>query len=69
MQLQALLYTQTKIDPSLVHEVVMGPFKVKVDDGLNIRKVSVSRHFQQEATDSFAGSISVHVYVTGDLHE
>lgn len=37
--LQPILYQETKIDPSLIHEVVMGPFKVKVDDGLNIRKV------------------------------
>lgn len=37
--LQPLLYEQAKPDPSLVKEVTMGPFKVKVDDGLNIRKV------------------------------
>lgn len=37
--LQPLIYAQTKIDPTLIREVVMGPFKVKVDNGLNIRKV------------------------------
>lgn len=40
--LQPLLYEQAKPDPKLVHEVVMGPFKVKVDDGLNIRKVKLN---------------------------
>lgn len=40
--LQPLLYEQAKPNPKLVHEVVMGPFKVKVDDGLNIRKVKDS---------------------------
>ena len=40
-QLQPFLYAQAKIDPKLIHEVVMGPFKVKVDEGLNIRKVGL----------------------------
>ncbi|TPX36593.1 hypothetical protein SmJEL517_g01294 [Synchytrium microbalum] len=33
-----LLYSETKVDESLIHTVEMGPFKHKVDDGLEIRK-------------------------------
>jgi cullin-associated NEDD8-dissociated protein 1 len=33
------LYSQTEIDQSLIRLVEMGPFKHKVDDGLDIRKV------------------------------
>ena len=29
----------SKIDPDLIHQVMMGPFKVPVDDGLELRKV------------------------------
>ena len=35
----AALYKETKIRPELIREVMMGPFKHKVDDGLEIRKV------------------------------
>lgn len=59
--LQPLLYEQAKPDPKLVHEVVMGPFKVKVDDGLNIRKVSSSR------TDFFTSGLSTKISVAGGL--
>lgn len=65
--LQPLLYEQAKPDPKLVHEVVMGPFKVKVDDGLNIRKVCY--HLRCESaivwlTAHLSGCIPVHVYPT-----
>jgi cullin-associated NEDD8-dissociated protein 1 len=33
----------TKIKPELIREVQMGPFKHKVDDGLDLRKVSIPR--------------------------
>lgn len=39
------LYGQTNIDESLIRIVEMGPFKHKVDDGLDIRKVSSSLLF------------------------
>ena len=38
-QLFPLVLDQTLEDPSLVREVSMGPFKHKVDDGLEVRKV------------------------------
>ena len=33
------MYKETQIRPELIREVMMGPFKHKVDDGLEIRKV------------------------------
>lgn len=39
-QLLPLVVSQTFVDPKLIREVSMGPFKHKVDDGLEIRKVS-----------------------------
>ncbi|OZJ05135.1 hypothetical protein BZG36_01399 [Bifiguratus adelaidae] len=39
-QLLPLLYQETIVRPELVHEVQMGPFKHKVDDGLEIRKAA-----------------------------
>lgn len=38
-QLLPLVIDQTLEDPSLIREVSMGPFKHKVDDGLEVRKV------------------------------
>ena len=35
------LYKETKIRPDLVREVMMGPFKHTIDDGLEIRKVKL----------------------------
>lgn len=39
-QLLPLVMKETLIRPELVREVQMGPFKHKVDDGLEVRKVS-----------------------------
>lgn len=36
-----LLYEETIVKDELIHTVEMGPFKHKVDDGLEIRKVSI----------------------------
>ena len=35
-----LLYGETVVKEELIHTVEMGPFKHKVDDGLEIRKVN-----------------------------
>ena len=39
-QLLPLVLKDSKIKPELIREVQMGPFKHKVDDGLDVRKVS-----------------------------
>ena len=41
-QLLPLVMKESKIKSELVREVQMGPFKHKVDDGLEVRKVSIS---------------------------
>lgn len=38
-QLLPLVMRDSKIKPELIREVQMGPFKHKVDDGLEVRKV------------------------------
>ena len=68
--LQPLLYEQAKPDPSLVKEVTMGPFKVKVDDGLNIRKVCALCHRPAFLADGlFAGRLPMHVHLARDLSQ
>ena len=42
-QLIPLVMKESKIKPELVREVQMGPFKHKVDDGLEVRKVGEVR--------------------------
>lgn len=39
-QLLPLVMNESVVKPELVREVMMGPFKHKVDDGLEVRKVS-----------------------------
>jgi cullin-associated NEDD8-dissociated protein 1 len=39
-QLVPLVMKESVIKPELIREVMMGPFKHKVDDGLELRKVS-----------------------------
>ena len=39
------LYQETKVRPELIREVMMGPFKHKIDDGLEIRKDRVRSIF------------------------
>ena len=41
-QLLPLVFKESFINPVLIREVQMGPFKHKVDDGLEIRKVLCS---------------------------
>jgi cullin-associated NEDD8-dissociated protein 1 len=38
-QLTPLVIKESKIKPELIREVQMGPFRHKVDDGLEVRKV------------------------------
>lgn len=38
--LMPLLYQETQVKPELIHTVEMGPFKMKVDDGLEARKTA-----------------------------
>jgi cullin-associated NEDD8-dissociated protein 1 len=38
-QLLPLVMNESQIKPELIREVMMGPFKHKVDDGLEVRKV------------------------------
>lgn len=40
-----LVMKDSKIDPDLVREVQMGPFRHKVDDGLELRKVNTALGF------------------------
>ncbi len=40
-QLLPLVMRDSKIKPELIREVQMGPFKHKVDDGLEVRKVCI----------------------------
>lgn len=38
-ELMPFVLNESVTKPELVHEVMMGPFKITVDDGLEIRKV------------------------------
>jgi len=40
VQLVPLVLKESRLNPDLVREVQMGPFKHKIDDGLELRKVS-----------------------------
>ena len=40
-QIVPLVLEDSKTKPNLIREVQMGPFKHKVDDGLEVRKVSI----------------------------
>lgn len=41
-QLLPLVLKESVVKPELIREVMMGPFKHKVDDGLEVRKVCCS---------------------------
>jgi cullin-associated NEDD8-dissociated protein 1 len=45
-QLLPLVMRESVIKPDLVREVMMGPFKHKVDDGLEVRKVRYIFHIR-----------------------
>jgi cullin-associated NEDD8-dissociated protein 1 len=44
-QLLPLVMSESVVKPELIREVMMGPFKHKLDDGLEVRKASLSFHF------------------------
>lgn len=46
-QLLPLVMRESVIKPELVREVMMGPFKHKVDDGLEVRKVRYIVHLRR----------------------
>ena len=50
-QLVPSIMKESHVKPELVREVQMGPFKHKVDDGLEIRKVDMSLNFEVPTTD------------------
>lgn len=43
-QLLPAVFGDAHLKPELIREVQMGPFKHKVDDGLDLRKVSASQY-------------------------
>ena len=47
-QLLPLVLRDSKINLQLIREVMMGPFKHKVDDGLEVRKVCI-KYYQNRA--------------------
>jgi len=46
-QLIPVVIKESFVKPELVREVAMGPFKHKVDDGLEVRKVRNTWHIHQ----------------------
>lgn len=40
-KLMPLVLQESVVKPELIREVMMGPFKIMVDDGLELRKVSI----------------------------
>jgi cullin-associated NEDD8-dissociated protein 1 len=42
LELLPLIYEETKVKPYLIREIEMGPFKHRIDDGLELRKVICS---------------------------
>jgi cullin-associated NEDD8-dissociated protein 1 len=50
-QLLPLVMKESVVKPELIREVMMGPFKHKVDDGLEVRKVNI-RYFEVEARNA-----------------
>jgi cullin-associated NEDD8-dissociated protein 1 len=51
-QLLPLVMKESIVKPELIREVMMGPFKHKVDDGLEVRKVRRRFLFQDPCANS-----------------
>lgn len=45
-ELMPSVLDESKVKPDLIREVMMGPFKIMVDDGLELRKVCNVMDFQ-----------------------
>lgn len=61
-QVMPQLYSETKVRPELIREVEMGPFKHKVDDGLDIRKAAFECMYT--LLDSCMDRIDVYEFLT-----
>ena len=52
-----LVLKDSHIDRDLIREVQMGPFRHKVDDGLELRKVSVFALYTRTFTETFTRAL------------
>lgn len=64
-ELMPYIFSESTIKPELVREVMMGPFKMMVDDGLELRKVRKVFFGYLCSTNVFAGCVRVAVCFDG----
>jgi len=61
-QLLPMLYNETKVKQELVHQVDLGPFKHKVDDGLELRKAAFE--CMDTLLDTCADSLQLPLFIS-----